>query len=545
VIDPQKKPISNNLFSWINAFLLLFVLIVFCNRWQTVFTRGVIYFDEASYLLEAQGLHQAFNAFPSVLRGKLPVDSIKQNMRAEGSMFPPTTAKPTFSSLLAIGTYLPIKRDAVGNLLSLVMATLTTIIFWKSALALGCDNHSAFIASCLFFLSPVYGYYSVSSFSQCTAAFFFQLAILLHLRRHDYLSSFCIGVALTSHYGFLMGCAALLLWNIVDIAQKKEPIGQKARTILKMGLSFVLPLLFFAIIYQAGKWCLQGHLGDMHYETYPEQFHRQVRGNAIGWPSWMASWHKNLVLFTALARSEGIGMAAMLLISSAELIFRWRQLHREQRGMYLLAIGMVLFWLIQPGVAVSRIAVFLWPSLFLLFAMTLTKWKSKISSVFLILIVMGIAVESSYISFAMNRRLRSSHIEVAEYLNGMNYHGPIVDPNTILLSQFYAHRQMYHQERVKNFDTFQEQVLPLFEYSNQKGEIPVLLFDRLWDKSGDPRLIRFFEHLTAHGAARTWPLPYSDLDLYHFDNSDSQHLKYPSDFLSLYWAKRSDFNESP
>ena len=346
----------------------------------------MIYFDEASYLLEAQGLHQAFNAFPSVLHGKVPVDAIKQNMRADGSMFPPTTAKPTFSSLLAIGTYLPIKRDAVGNLLSLIMATLTAIIFYMSALALDCDSSSAFIVSCLFFLSPVYGYYAVSTFSQCTAAFFFQMAILLHLRRQDYLSSFCTGLALTSHYGFLMGCSALLLWNILDIALKKGSIGKKAEETVKVGLSFVLPLLFFGIIYQAGKWCLQGHLTDMHYETYQAQFLRQVRGNAIGWPSWFSSWHKNIVLFTALGRSEGIGMSALLLISIAELLSRWRQLHRAQKGMYYLALGMALFWLIQPGVAVSRISVFLWPSLFLLFAMTLAKWKPKLSSVVLILI---------------------------------------------------------------------------------------------------------------------------------------------------------------
>ena len=145
---------SSRIQSWI---LVMVCVTVFAARAHTAWTRGVVKYDEAYYLLEAKALQEGLRTMPHFLRGQVSMGQLKTTLRQEGAIFPPGTAKPTYTLLLTLFGMLPLEPTAAGNLLSLLATALTALTLYRCALQLGSTSVASVGASSLFFLSPIIG----------------------------------------------------------------------------------------------------------------------------------------------------------------------------------------------------------------------------------------------------------------------------------------------------------------------------------------------------------------------------------------------------
>src|SRR5512140_3277967 len=101
------------------------------QRGPAAWSRGIYYFDEGYYLLEAKTFRRAWQELPALWAGHETLSQIKDRLRQEGTMFPPGIAKPTFSLWQALFTALPIPMDALGNLSSLVAFCVPVLVLYR------------------------------------------------------------------------------------------------------------------------------------------------------------------------------------------------------------------------------------------------------------------------------------------------------------------------------------------------------------------------------------------------------------------------------
>jgi hypothetical protein len=525
---------------WLLIALALFIL---GSRVQTAVHRRLLYFDEAYYCLEARGLRHAILAMPAWLHGRLPVSELKREMREEGDLFPPNTAKPTFSALLTAGSFLPVRLDLVGNFISLLTASLSVLLLIAIARRLGAGPGASLSAGLLFFLSPLLGFYAVSSLSQCAAMFFFLWAILEYVKDRPENAALALGLTLTSHYGMIINCLMLMSWFGWELLRTPISWPQRLWRVVRLSFYFALPAIAYQMVYWLVRWRMQPYFTDMHYMTYWEQLTRQLRVNAaaIDWPT---LFHRNRIFFGAMMRSQGWILSFLLLFSFLSALIDWKKSDRRIRGILAVELGLLIFWCSNRGALVSRAMIFFLPLFFLNLAWTLESWNTdhRTRQLAASLIISLLAIGSTLDSFAQRKFLQTPYPEALHVLREMPYRGPIIDPEWNLLWQYYDGRQInFHPERIERFADFKSQLLPLFEQSQDPDRLPIFFRNQMHPTAKGPEMERFYQKIFSQPPVQSWPIPFADYPIAHFDEVYPVYEPHwPPERLNFYWLYRRD-----
>ena len=531
---------------------MIIVYLVFAGallglRVHSAYTRGTFYFDEAYYLLEAQGLHHAIRALPQLVTGRQALSQLKSDMRAEGDLFPPSTAKPTFSLLLLLFSFLPFSLSVSGNLLSVVAFALTAGFLYHCLLAWELSPRRAAFVSTLFLASPIYGYYAVSSLGNCVASLFFIAAIYAGTLTHWKTTGLALGLALTSHYGMAPQVGLFLISLLFFYVAKKPSIPFK-QSIMPLFLMMCLPILFYEVIYLFALCLFGNYFRDMHFMTYIQQFVHQLQANA-GSALQTYSPQKNILLFTSFARTEGKLISSVLALAGLALLIKPRQVPYQARPALLTAMGLILFWLFNPGVLVSRISVFLVPLGYLTLGAALRLLPSinwpKVGV--LIPLELTLLLTSSFRAFTIHRDLKSPYPEALHQLEvNEGYKGPIMDLSNTLVWQLYTHKRMvFHQEDVTTPHQWAIQGMALVRQEPTQRIAFFSVNDQVpWRMRSNPQSVQRFAHLFTQPPSASWDILFSSNELFRYEEGLAiPDLTPEHQHLDLRWLSRKDFAE--
>ncbi len=541
--DRRLDPFLNKL---IFALFCLVVGAVTGLRYHAALQRGAYYFDESYYLLEARGLRHALAAIPGIIGGRQSIEDVKKEMRDQGDMFPPSTAKPTFALLLMLSSYLPLALPVSGNVLSLLAATATGWLLWRCFKRWRLPTVPSLLVVALWETSPVVGYYAVSSLAQCVAAFFFTAGVLRIIEERYREGGLWVGLAVTCHYGITVSGGLLLLFTAVHVQQLSMPRSVQRPAAIGLLCFAFLPALFWESVYHLGLLLCGSHFSDMHFWTYSQQFKRQLVANAQG--AWTpAIIRRNGYFFVMIAREQGLLLSTVIIASMLRLITRYRHLPISVRILLLTTGGLFIFWLCNSGVMVSRVSIFFMPLLFLLLGCALgesyEQWFSGIR-VGAVLVGISLIAGTFMRSKSIAERLQNPYVLASNYLTHLSDQGIIVDLENTLTWQLYTGRRMtFHQEEVRHFSELMPRLQQLVGDARLGRRVAFMTIGQHlpFTIQRDSGAGQFFGRVFARGPARSWDAPYTGLALFHYDDVPfGNGSLIQEESLNLYWINATD-----
>ncbi len=535
---------SNRLTFLATLSLGVLILGVLVLRVQTALTRGIYHFDEAHNLIAAKTFRRLFEERRSIMSGQINLGQLKTQLRQEGATFPPEIAKPSYASLLALGALFSSDLAAVGNVLSVIATMLAAWIYYLSARALKIPFLESLLLATVLFVSPIINYYGVLSLAHGWAFAFLMVSLGAYLKHSMRTAAFFAGIALTTHYGTLPTVGVLMLALTLECFH--ETGRRKPRLCFEIIALFLLPACLYEVAYVLVKWGLADYWRDTHFRTYFEQFLFQVHCNSLSDNlSDIALYRRNMHVFAGMARTQGGLLTAFMLGSLLWAWIRVRSLELKSRVVLVAASVTLLFWMLNRGVVVSRVAMFILPGLYLVLAIVLKLWQTSFPNKpwmgrSLLLLIVSC---SSYDSIRQNAMLKSPYPEAARYLSHMGYSDPIVDLSGMLLWQYYIGRRMsFDTMQAMTLENFKHRVLELIQQAGSPERIPFFWKESIWNRFSLNSPMRIFlQKLLRKTPVSVWKIPASQIDLYRFEDGEDHTEREPRDTLQLYWVKKSDF----
>lgn len=530
---------------WLSGAGMLCCLVVLGSRLYTISQRGLITYDEAYYLLETKALTDGARHLPALLFHRESIYTIKNDIRASGGIFPPGTAKPTFNAILALATIFPFHPEIFAQLTTLVMSILVCVLITAIGKHFGLSVVDSGLLGMLLFLSPLWGYYSVSALPHPYAMTFFCLAVWTYLKNKMAWTSFFLGITLTTHYGMLPTIGLFGIWLIFKTIQP-QPQKQRAGALFRLACAGAAPIVIWQMIYIGGKALLGDPLSDVAYLTYAEQFMRQLarstQPNASGYFQMLCS---NGTVFLNTLSVQSWALTALLFSGFFYGLWNWKYLNSQHISLYFIAGGTLFFWLLNKGTVVSRVIVFILPLLFLTWVVAMTQfqlWRSEVQAVWHFVIVFLMVILSMQ-SVQLERRLRSPYRAAANFLSHIRYKGQIVDPINWPLWQFYLGRRMViRPEALTSLNELKHALWG--KDSSQEKAIVFAFVDKKTLVMLPENFKTFFGRLWSRNPMERWGIPYSVFSLYQNEGGaivTDLSMKIPQNTLELYEAEFSDF----
>jgi hypothetical protein len=516
-----------------------------CIRAHTAFNRGLVYFDEAYYLLEAKTFHRALEEAPALLSGRLPLSEFKKQLIEEGTLFPPGKATPIHCLMLVLFSLLPIPLTVVGSLVSLSATLFVWHALEPGARALGLQKEEAVLLSLLLIASPYMSFYGLSTGPHSWACVFLLFALSAFLTDQWGRAGLFLGLSLTTHYGMLPCVLLVITWAGLMLLMSEQPRSLKIQQGMRGGLAFLAPALLLEIIYQLVKWKYAAYWADISYRTYFGQLLTMIQKNSPGDVPFLTAVRRNWGIFEAILKTQGI-LLNMFMFGS--LMFLWARIHSldlRARGVLLLVTSLVAFWIFNPGYMGARAIMFMLPFLFIGLACAIVQAQTlHLHARVILQYVLGIFVVISTIhSWQMDRWLRSPYGEAADYLVQSGYQGPIVDPSNMLIWQYYLGRRVdYDKGAAPRFPGFKSTVLKRLD--TWPGSKKMAFFIRTqWPATEyDPLFGVFLKRITqSRSPIKSWRIPLAHLDLYRYDIGYADLAQ--EEDLNLYWITKNDVLE--
>lgn len=320
--------------------------------------RGFLIWDEAYYALEGRTVPAAV----SYLAGGGGAGGLKDRLVSGGCVVPTGTGKPGFMLLLsawglAFGT-----GDTAGLALPAFVGVLCVwLVFWAAYRCAGAA--AGLTAAFLLAFSGLHIWYSRALMGNAIAAFFLLLGLLAYFRAYRsgggpgakrlyFAAGAVTGFAFLVHYALLPNLAVLGVCEAFRLWEGRARLKAGLLETLAAAAGFTLVLLSAEAVYAAVYGVFSGGLEGITHRTYFQYLVRQFlwsapSGLGIGW-----SWKLYLGGLADFCGRPGAAVILGAMAASVYVFFRNREF--AARVLILQAIGTLLFWTLNPGIAALR-----------------------------------------------------------------------------------------------------------------------------------------------------------------------------------------------
>jgi len=524
------------------SILVLFVGIL-AFQVRTAVHREILHYDEGWYLCEARGLRALIQSAPSLLRHKEAFSKWKMEIRQKGLILPPGNGKPSFILLLAMTMLLPVREACAGDFLTITSCFFGVLCFFFLCRKFGSNFRESAALTLLFFMSPIWNYYSVTTIANPLSAAVLLAGILCYVNGKWFWACFLFGFSFTVHYtaitvaGILFCAMTLELWQ--ELPSRRNPWSAW----IKYSVVLLLPFLVWQALYLIGRWLTKDHLSDVVYRTYWEQLTYNYGRVTTGRPStWVHTFYRNLRIFSALARTETWPVAALLIASPFMVLVYWRKMQIRERALGLAALIVPAFWIINPGTVVSRVVLTFLPLLYLSSVLVVSRWErlrrfSPRIKVTALIVLMGFSLNQTVRN---GQKLRSPFRDAVFYLKQHGFSGQIADSESWPVWQFYQRTRMGFRPEIVMTDIARlRQEMNRAIAENRPQAVPVIIYNGqpVW---GNGEAYAAFSHrLFSLSPSVQWPMPYAHIPAFIMETDRGMREADRPGSVTLYWVDKA------
>lgn len=320
--------------------------------------RGFLIWDEAYYALEGRTVPSAV----SYLGGGGALSGLKDHLVSGGCVLPTGTGKPGFMLLLSLWGLVFGTGDTAGLALPAFFGVLCVwLVFLAAYRAAGAA--AGLGAAFLLAFSGLHIWYSRALMGNAISAFFLLLGLLVYFRayhcadgrgaRRLYFAAGAVtGFAFMVHYALLPNLAVLAVCEAVRLWEGRARLKAGLLETLAAAAGFILVLLSAEAVYAAVYGAFSGGLDGITHRTYFQYLVRQFlwsapSGNGVGW-----AWSLYLGGIAEFCGRSGAVVILVAMGASAYVFFRNKSF--AARVLILQALGTLLFWTLNPGIAALR-----------------------------------------------------------------------------------------------------------------------------------------------------------------------------------------------